>query len=220
MIKDKKIIIETAIEEIQNPTLAVTEQYLNVVDIAYENGVPKVVRVDTETRDGSAVVYLKTKDYSFFITVYVYPNINGGYYVSSVDTEADNKVYFQAKSKKFNQMELMNFTTLSPTKSWNMGEKGGNTKFRRFSSIIIEITLYPEGLEKKIEELIEYLEQDRTGIQLLTQNVADSFICAEISYHNTAYYSGPCLTKSLVKRLSELNLEINFVFYGQGEYLE
>lgn len=41
---EKEKFIKNAIEEILNPTLEITKQYLEVLEVEFENGKPKIER--------------------------------------------------------------------------------------------------------------------------------------------------------------------------------
>lgn len=60
--------IDKAIEEILKPSLEDTIQYLEVCEIQFENGLPKISRIDDSYKD-MVVVYFEVKDERYFIEV-------------------------------------------------------------------------------------------------------------------------------------------------------
>ena len=59
------LIIQKATEELETQTFGVTEQFLKIHQIVYENDKPKVARVDRENEDGTSIVFFPLKMRNF-----------------------------------------------------------------------------------------------------------------------------------------------------------
>src|SRR5215216_5074399 len=98
------LIIRTAIEELVAKSFGVTEQFLEIHQVAYADSTPMVARVDTERSDGTAIVYFPVVDQKFYLAIYLdtLPNVS----VKWVETEPYHSVYFRASSDCFSLQEL------------------------------------------------------------------------------------------------------------------
>ena len=206
-------------QEIKNKTWGVTEQFLQVHDVILVDGQPKIERIDTEKEDGTSIAYLPVKGESFFLAIYL--DSKTDFEIKWIGTEPYNSVYFQVTSDKFSMDELSSMTALKPTKSWNRGEKRKfGDSVHKFSSIIFEPNTEPDEFEDKIVKLLDFLERDRTGISRLT-DTADGSIQVAIKFHNgNTMLGGPSLSIEVIKRLSDLNLSVDFDLYADGKFFK
>ncbi|GHB61880.1 DUF4279 domain-containing protein [Persicitalea jodogahamensis] len=210
------LIIQKAREELSAKTFGVTEQFLKIHEVVYENGKPKIARVDTEKEDGTAIVYFPVNDEIFYLAIYVdtIPEVS----VRHVNTESYNSVYFQAVSEVYSFDELSKMTELKSTGGRNKGDKrGGNVLWKR-SSIFFEPNPEADEFEDKLKKLLDFLEQDKTGIAILIDK-ANGHIQVASSFHNgNTMLGGHYLDKKIIKRMSNLNLAIYFDLYADGKF--
>lgn len=209
------LIIQKATEELSTKTFGVTEQFLNIHEVVYENDKPKVARVDTEKEDGTAIVYFLVKDEKFYLAVYVdtIPEI----LVRHVNIESYNSVYFSAVSESLNLEQLSQMTTLKATKGWSKGDKRGGAHWR-FSKFIFEPNLEPDEFEDKLKKLLDILESDKEGIERLARS---SNVCIQIAqeFHNgNTMLGGSHIDKESIKRIADLDLPIDFDLYVGGNF--
>src|SRR5687768_14137320 len=109
-LKDK--IAEAALAEILNPTFAMTEQCLAHVDIEYENNLPKIVDIDYNQTNKSAIVYFPVlnEDFYFAIELLVKEQIE----INSVNISPFINIHFHPTSEEISADELLQMTTLKP----------------------------------------------------------------------------------------------------------
>ena len=212
------LIIEKAIEEVETKTLGVTEQFLAIHKLVYIDNTPKIARVDTEKVD-EAIVYFNVEDEKFFLAVYVdlKPNLS----VRWTNTEAYHSIYFRASSETLSLKELSELTILIITKGRNKGDKknpeGGKIEWKE-SSIFIEPNPEADEFQDKLTKLLDYLEQDCEGVANLVSK-ANGHIQVYSSFHNgNTMLGGHHLEKDHIKRLSKLNLEIDFDISADGNF--
>jgi len=67
----EELIIKAAIDELLNPTFAITEQYLAVNKVVYENDLPLISRVDEDDDHGLVTVYFPIEGERYFLAVHV-----------------------------------------------------------------------------------------------------------------------------------------------------
>jgi hypothetical protein len=207
-------IIEKAFSEIENKHFAVTEQYLEIHELVFEGNKPKYDRIDTESGDGTAIVYFPIKGEKFFLAIYLdtFPNLE----VRAVGTEPYNSVCFVASSESLDLKELSELTTLKHSSGKNKGDKRGQSGVWSYSSISFEPNPEPDEFEDKLKKLLNYLEQDKEGITNLIEQ-GKGYIKVAIEFHNgNKMLGGPHLDLESIKRLGELNLEIDFDLYVGG----
>lgn len=208
------LIIEKAIEEIETKNFGATEQFLTIHQIVYEGDKPQIARLDREKEDGTAVVYFPVKDEKFYLAVYI--DIEPKVSVRHVNTESYNSVYFKAISEAYSFDELSKMTKLKSTGGRNKGDRrGGNVVWKR-SSIFFEPNPEADEFEDKLRKLLDYLEQDKQGVSELIDK-ANGYIQVAIEFHNgNTMLGGPHIDKDLLKRMADLNLEIDFDLYVGG----
>lgn len=206
-------------QEISKRTWGVTEQFLRVHEIVFVNGVPKIDRIDTEKTDGTVIAYVSVKDESFHFAVYFdnKETLN----IIAVGTEAYNSVYFRATSDNLTFDELTSLTTIKSTGGWSKGEKMKyGTGVYRFSSMTIEPNPEPDEFEDKLRKLLDLIEHDYAGIKELTER-AYGQIQVAIKFHNgNTMLGGFHLDKSIVNRLNNLNLSVDFDVYAEGKFFK
>lgn len=211
-MKDK--IIKKAIEEIEQRNFGVTKQFLDIHSVVYENGKPKIAKIDTE--DEAVIVYFPIENESFFFTVYL--NTKPDIKVCWTNSEAGSGVYFRATSDTLTLNELKSMTNLSPTTGWSIGDWRLNKKSQyNFSSFAFEPTHERAGkLEKKISELLDKIEQDVEGVKRLAEN-ANALIQVHWYCHNgNGMLGGIAIDKATIQRIANLGLEIDFDLYTGG----
>jgi hypothetical protein len=213
------MIVEKAIEEIQNKTYGSTEQILNVHEVVYVNNKPEVLRVDTEGNDGTVVVYFPIKDERFYLAIYLEtePDIA----VKSVGTENYNSVYLRATSGDMNFEQLSKLTRLDSTRGWSKGDqRRSNSTFYNFSAICFEPNPEPDTFEDKLRKLLDFLEEDKDGILKLAHKANGYIQVVTAFYNGNTMLGGHHLDKDIIKRLSSLNLEIDFDLYAEGNFFQ
>ncbi len=216
---EDNLIIQKAIEEIETKSLAVTEQFLEIHEVVYDNGKPKIARIDKDKRDGIFVVYFPVKNEKFYFAVYVdtSPEIS----IRWTGTEPYNSVYFRAFSDTLSFGELSQLTTLKHTGGRSKGDPkrpiGGTGILWKESTIFYEPDSEPDEFEDKLRKLLDFLEQDREGIAKLVDQ-ANGYIQVAIEFHNgNTMLGGPNIDKGSLKRIANLNLEIDFDLYVSGK---
>jgi hypothetical protein len=212
------VIIEKAIEEVETKSWGVTKQFLDIHELVFENGKPKVARVDRDKKDGTVVVYFPVRGVKFFFAVYL--DLEPDVSVIWIGTEGYNSVYFRAFSETLSLEELSKLTTLKHTGGRSKGEKkrpiGGTGIVWKESTIFYEPNPEPDEFEDKLRKLLDFLETDKNGVALLVDK-ADGYIQVAIEFHNgNTMLGGPHIDKESIKRLAHLNLAIDFDLYESG----
>jgi len=211
------LIIEKAIEEIENKSWGVTEEFLKIHQLEYVDNKPVISRIDKNKPDGTVIIYFVVANEQFYFAVYLdtKPEIS----VRSIYIEPYHSVYFGATSDNVNFKELSNITTLNVTGGWNKGDKvKWAKKYYKNTCIRFEPNPKADEFEDKIEKLLDYLEQDKEGINQLV-DIADGYVQVFSSFHNgNTMLGGYHLDLKTIKRLANLNLEIDFDICADGNF--
>lgn len=215
---DINTIYKKAIEEIEAKTFGVTEQFLEIHKIVYENNSPKIARIDTSKAD-EAIVYFNVEGEKFFLAVYVdiHPDIE----VRWLNTVPYHSVYFRASSETLSLKELEALTKLKSTKGRSKGDKKRTDRAEilwKESTIMFEPNPETDEFEDKLTKLLDFLEQDKEGIGKLVHH-AGGYIQVYSSFHNgNTLIGGHHINRDQIKRMSELNLEIDFDISADGNF--
>ncbi len=214
MSLEEKLINES-VKELVNPTLGVTEQYLDIHDVERLDGIPQPERVLVDEPANLAIVYFKIRSERFRLAVYL--QLQPVIVVYSVSTENNNKIYLRATSENFNADEIQAMTSLQATESFN---KGDTRKFGKsiydYSGLVFEPNLEIDTFENKLYHLLTHLEKDNNGVKLLAE-YANAYIQADIDIHfGNGLIGGPLISKECITRMCSLNLAIEFNQFVSG----
>ena len=212
---DDKIIIQKAIEEIENKNWGVTEQLLQIHQVVYENGIPKALTLHHHSNKDAATVYFQIKDERFYLAIYLdtKPHVD----IRGVATQPYHSIYFSASSDDLDFDQLCALTILGPAEGWSKGDKKrhGNT-IHSHSKFMFEAHPGPYDFDTKLNLLLDALETDKQGVQRMI-NIADGYIQVATVFHNgNTMLGGHHLSRSAISRLARLNLEIDFDEYAEG----
>ena len=218
MDTDNQPYIDKAIEEILNPAFAVTKQYLEVNQVEFESGKPKVERVDLDYAENLATVYFPFKDERYFLQINLErtPEIK----VDFVYIESGNRTYFTATSDTLTFEELSKGLIFQPLTGWSKGDLRKNGKSQHnFSRVSYEpFTSEAYEMERQLDLLLTELEKNIEGVNQLTEKAT-----AYISVCKHQYVSGNAgvhFDIEIIKRLSKLNLSVDIDTYIVGNPLK
>jgi len=208
-------IIQKAIEEIESKTFGVTKQFLDVHEVVYDGNCPKIERIDKDRDDGTVIAYFPIKDEKFYLAISIdtEPQVS----VKGVGTVPYCCVYFRATSEILSFQDLSVMTILKSTGGWSKGDRRKSTTiFRKYSSIHFEPNPEPDEFEDKLKKLLDFLDQDKSGVNSLVER-ANGYIQVAMEFHNgNTMLGGPHIDKNLMKRMALLNLGIDFDLYANG----
>lgn len=208
--------IQIATEEVLNPAFEVTKQYLEVCELELENGLPKVVRVNTTYYDeyDAVAVYFAVKNEQYFIEVRLNkaPDIE----VIFVWIQSAHRVYLSAQSDQLTYEELTHSFPLQPIKGWSKGDFMSNGKSQYPLTIMSFEPIKNEAysLEEKLDLLLDVLEPIGDAIRLLTKK-AEVYI-AVCRHQYVSANSGVSFEIETIRRMEQLNLGIDIDSYIIG----
>ncbi len=210
--------IEKARAEILNPTFEITKQYLEVMEVELENGLPKVERINLDLSENIVAVYFPIKNERFFLEIHLTkkPKIE----IDFSWVQSGHQVYLTAVSEELSFEELSADIEFGPLEGWSKEQLrpvGGKPySFSRISYEPIKSEAY--GLEEKLSLLLTELEKHTESVQKLTKRAEayisvcrNQCICANAGIH---------FDIETIHRMSALNLEIDIDTYIVGEPLK
>ncbi len=214
------IIAYIARREIKKSSLSLTQQYLENLEVVFENQEPKIQRIALDQESKRFEIYFPLKGKQFFLVVFI--NADACDQITWVDIQPGNGVYFTATSDNLTFEELQAITSLQATDGWSKGQlrnKFPNDPFvYKFSCF--EFEPIPErayDLEEKLIKLLDQLETDIVGVQALT-NIAHAGINVhQYDYAGFGSLNGISLDKDTIQRLAHLGLDIDFDLYVSSD---
>jgi Domain of unknown function (DUF4279) len=212
-------ILKLAATEVESKTWGVTQQFLEIHDLTYEDDKLKVAHIDKDKNDGEAIVYFPVKDEKFYLAIYI--RTTPSMEIIGVGTEPDHKIYLRATSEKLSFEELSKLTSLKPTDGWNKGDKRkyGNSVYS-FSCIEFMPNPEPDEFEDKIYKLLDFLDKDKEGVCRLAAMANGHIQVASVFHNGNTMLGGFHLDKHLISRLKALDLEIDFDLYAEGSFFK
>ena len=210
---ENNAIIAAAVAEIEHPVFAATEQFLEIHQIKRDNGIPVVVSIRPCEEDTVIVYFAVEKELFYFAVNLTVPKLE----VCGTGSVAWHRLYLYASTENLTLQQLKALTTLSPTEVWQVGDRMGiGTLIHNDDGFICEPYPAPADFDTKLDSLLDFLEQDSTGVQALVDQ-ADAHVWAATGFHNgNSMLNGLHLSKAHVQRLAALNLEIVFDLYAEG----
>ncbi|MEI6222681.1 MAG: DUF4279 domain-containing protein [bacterium] len=212
-----KSLIQIAVDEVIQQNFRTTQQYLKVHSLVKTNEIPQISRIDTDKNDGTVIVYFSLVNYDYYLSVWI--NTTPKLEIRSVSIEAGNQVYLSVTSEGATLQEILNTTTIKPTKKWNNGDTIVGKRKYRTSGIIFEP--FPEKadeLEDKVEKLIKELYPHKNELTKLSEI---SELCIKIKYlgYKNEMWGWHINNETLTK-ISELSSSIDFDIYAKGPDLQ
>lgn len=200
--------------ELSQKTLGVTEQYLEIHEIEYEDGELKIARIDRESKEGLIIAYIPIKEEYFWLAVYI-DESNGT--IQNIGTESRNRVLMRATSDELTCYELQLLIKLKATESINKGDFKLKKGLKYAYSVLdLEPNPEPDAFEDKLEKLLTFLEEDREGIHALAKQ-SKVWVSATMDFHYGNQLLGKAyISLDKIKRLSALNLAIDFDLAAWG----
>ncbi|MCA8829058.1 DUF4279 domain-containing protein [Hymenobacter pini] len=195
--------------------MAVTQQYLDIHQVVFEGGTPVLARVTSPDAEGICCAYLPIQDEKFFLAIYI--NTKSGL-VCGIHTESWHRVSLRATSETMSAREMAALTALPATTQWSKGQaRSCGHGFYSFSALHFTPNPEPDTFEHKLEKLLDFLEQDVTGIQQLLQ-CTNCGIDVTMDMHNgTGMLGGPFLSAHTIQRVARLGLDIEFDLFVSGK---
>lgn len=220
MIKDTEInwIKGLAINEVLKKKLSTTQKYLSVNSVVFENGIPKIQRIDLDSEDGTVIVYFPIEGQEYFFTINL--KADPDYEVKWSSMEAGNAVFLVATSDKYSLDELMEIISFDPTEHWNKGDK---IPFSQAPAKNTYLSFDPvneraDRIQDNLVKLLEFLEPHKESIIALSE-MTNTFI--QVHWYGYVGSISPFnLQKDLVNKISSFNLSIDFDINVSGDWFE
>jgi hypothetical protein len=180
-----------------------------VHEVIFEDGLPKVARVDTVCYENKVAVFFPIKGFRFFLEIHL--DKDGA--IAGTWIESGHRVYLRVTSDTLSYDELAALVPFNPT------PQKERPIVRKFSNIIYEpIENQAYSLEQKLNLLLTELEKETEKVQALAEK-ADA--CIAVCRHQ--YINGNLgihFKVRLMRRLAALNLAIDIDTYIEGNSLQ
>jgi hypothetical protein len=157
---------------------------------------------------------LPVKNEYFFFAVYL--NKKTGE-IFNIGTESRNIVSVIFASENMTCDELKSLTKLNCQEFWNKGDKKPHRKATyKFSGIEFYPNPEPDQFEDKLDKLLIFIDDDREGILSLSAK-SEGYIKVLMDFHRgNQLLGGMNIESETLKRISALNLSIDFQITAWG----
>lgn len=197
-------------QELLQPEWEMTRQLLAVMNVALDNGLPKIDAIVINEEAGTATGYVAVKDEAFYIGVH-FVLAEDEPQITAVDTEPSIFLSFSPSSDQLSAEELRSLTTLKPTSTARQGEANSFGDVRNYSALNFESSREPGAIEDKLTAFLTYLAQDTNGIKRLIEATGVGDIWVAIGFHiSNRNFTRLFLTKEIIAKLNELGLTLTF----------
>lgn len=207
-------------KELLSPEFEMTKDYLKVMQVKYEDDIPKIARIDIDEASNRAKAYLEVVKEDFYLefTFDTFDEIE----LYSVDTAPFININFILSSEDFTLDELLALTSLKPNEMYSKGETFSNGTFEHsINGLVFESYSGPGNLPDKLDFLLDFLESDVEGIREISRQTGCNDLFVTIVYHlGVGMFTGLFLDKQTINRLSNLGLALTFDLYVAGKKLE
>lgn len=209
---------EIACKEVLSPTHSLVKQFLAVHKVVMVNGVPSIARIDYTKAPESFRVYFHLEQVSYFLTIYVVKSTDNYLVVNWSDYEADVSVVLSVSSDLMAPDTITQQIGIKPTST---GKKGEPIP-RRKNGILYLTNIwrfepqkdFPDELERKLDFLLNQLENDATRISSISQQCKVYIV---ISYHGCqGQMGGWHLDTHTMSRILSLGADITLSLYSSG----
>lgn len=211
-----KTIINLIKKELFNPTIEMTRQYLEILEVEYEDGLPKIIKIDFDESENTATAYVRVKREAFYLEFIVDTTDEGE--VFSVDTCPYVGVAYMAVSKELTLKELLSLTKLNPDSTMLKGKPlSGRVSPAHFNKIEFYTGPEPGSFMTKLNNMLDVLKEDIEGVKALCEKTDSKDLFVTIIWHKgTGAFTDIYLDTQTIDKLSALGLELTFDLYAAG----
>lgn len=214
----KNLIKNIAVNEVLNPSLDLTKQFLKGCPLSMRANYP-VIEDIIFSKDGEyADVYFQVENGDYYFVVYV--DLEPEFSLRTVGTSAGNYIDLIVSTDTENVDNLINLAGIKLRRKWNKGEKIGKTENHyEKSGFIFRLNEKMTGeVEDKINELLNYVFERKENFKKLSK-IADMSISIFYCGHKEQMW-GINLTKETIHRLYEFNLSVDIDLYAGGNDID
>jgi hypothetical protein len=218
-LKDQ--ILKVARTEIENPIIPSAEQLLAVMEVEVDaNNLAIVKHFEINQENQEAIVFFQLKEFCFYLEIHL--DLTDEIEVVFANTTPYINISLSFLSEEYSLDQLIEKTILQPSEIIKIGDitylYDNIDDKSDYNNIIFTGSEKPGHFEEKLIEFINFLEQDKAGIKELVQMTGDQTLFIIFVYHiSNGNLSDLQLSSNVIKRLAELDLQVTFDLYTEGE---
>jgi len=201
--------------ELAAKTMGVVEQFLEVHTVVIRNDAPVIARICRAPEERLTSVYLPVEKEKFYFVFFL---DTARKVVEWAQVEPFHSILLEARADTPTAAGLADLTTLTPTSQHDQGAIRFAALRHELSAVRFLPNPEPDTFERKLTNLLDYLEQDAAGIQALAATAEECFIRVVTIFHNgNGMLGGHTLNARSLRRISALGLEVVFDLYAEGK---
>lgn len=212
---NKHILRRVAIQEVLNPSLTLTRQFLAVNKVIFKEGVPFIEDIILDPEENLARVYFPIEGEQYYLVVTLVPEPNP--IIRGIAISPGNEVYFAVKSETHSPEELLTLAAIEPTRTWRRGERNG--KLPLHNGFEIRFSEKKTGdVEDKLRSLLDTLLLFRTDLSHLSPIASAGIYIVYYGYKEQM--GGIHLDEEMIGKLAELHVPVDIDLYASGPDLD
>ena len=206
--------LEISIKEFEERFWGSSQQYREVMEVAWRDGIPNIVRIEKQEDDYA--VYFSVKGEKFYYTHYfsVHPQVE----LIGVDITPATLATLRIYSDRLSIDEIQAKISIPATRTYKQGEKDKFMPIHKQNRLDFRPDQNTAGdIVKKLLALLDYLEPHEAALKELSNTGCQLYITVYWkAYIGNTMLGGFYLNKDIVKKLNNLDLEIDFDLYVSG----
>ncbi len=207
------MIKDAALQEILNPTWGVTKQFLEVHQV---NEDPSTFFLGNSHRDQpTQTVYVPFIGQRFFLAIEI--SAESPWAIIAVRDHPYVSVGCYITSETLHETHLLSLWEQPVERSWSRGDAGRNSLDHKDSGIFIEPDKHPGRFSDKLDILLGLLAARHGAFASRKNEISLIIQVAQISWIGNGSIDGLHLSQEQLKKLGELNAEIDFDLYAEGK---
>lgn len=199
-------------KELATPAFGATEQFLAIHRIIYKQEQPVIQRI-VEEEVGFTTAYLPVEGHRFYLTVSI--NTTAAE-ITWVTTEAFHDIWLRATSEELTATQMVVLTSLVPIRQYTKGELRRNGTTYNHTGVDFQPFQELNTFENHLCNLLDLLEQDVEGVRALASRAECVIHVASYFHNGNGILGGHFIDAPTLKRISNLNLSIDFDLYAEG----
>ncbi|TGD82916.1 DUF4279 domain-containing protein [Hymenobacter wooponensis] len=199
-------------QELANPTFGLTQRFLVVHRILYEEDLPVILRI-VETAVGFVTAYLAVEKHRFYLATGIDTTAAK---IIWVNTEDFHDIWLRATSEELTSAQMLMLTSLTPIRQYTKGDIRRKSINHSHSAIYFQPDQQPDTFENHLCNLLDLLEQDVEGIQALAVQTECVIRVASYFHNGNGMLGGHFIDAPTLKRISNLAVSIDFDLYAEG----
>ena len=212
---------QLACSEILSPTFGTTQQFFEVHQPIFIDGVPSIARIDTERDKDNIYVYFPIDGEPYFWVVRL-EIVDEDIKIAWCWDEPKVHAYLLVVTDRYSLEEITKMIGLKPTRTERMGQIRQRSKnaAKENTWVFEPYKDLPDELERKLQTLLDYLLPHKQAIRQLASQCYCAIHLAYYAYSGYGSLRGCHFDALFIQQINDLGVEMDFDLYAWGPKLK